>query len=199
MGPDLEICRRADTQQMGCNQTMCITLFHQIKSLLTHHLPEPHGKQLLSRNQCVPAPEVISLLPCRLFLLQPLCGRSSVTVVAPWGQPVQWEMPRSITMAEEGQQVFVYASAPLVAKSSLKTKHKGASEELDNPPPLSSPTCHDYPRLAGSVSASRAVWLRSPARETSATGAAKLPSVCLIIQITAWVEIRASICASVLM
>lgn len=167
------------------------SVFHQIDSLLTHHLPEPHGKQLPSWNQRVPAPEVISFLPRSLFLLQPLCGGSSVTVLAPWEQPVQWEEPRSIALAKQGQQVFVYASAPLVAKSSLKARHKGASEETDNPPPLFSLTCHDYPKLAGSVSASRAVWLRNPARETAAAGAARLPSVCLIIQITAWVEIRA--------
>lgn len=98
---------------------------------------------------------------------------------------------RSLTLAKQGQQAFVYASAPLVTKSSLKTRQKEAAEEPDNPPPLSSLTCHDSPRLAGSVSTSRAARTRSLARVTASSGAARLPFVCLIIQITTWGEIRA--------
>lgn len=86
-------------------------------------------------------------------------------------------------MAKQGRPAFVCASAPLVAKSSLKTRHKEAAEEPDKPPPISSPSCHDSPRLSG-----------QPCRGTrpeARAAAAKRPFVCLIIQITTWGEIRA--------
>jgi len=63
---------------------------------------------------------------------------------------------RRLALAKQGQQAFVYPSASPVTKSSLKTRHKEAAEELDNPP---SPLLPDLSRLGGSRSSQAAFCL----------------------------------------
>lgn len=84
----------------------------------------------------------------------------------------QWERAPSLALAKQGRRTFVCASAPLIANSSLKTRHKEAAEEPDKPPPVSSPSSHDSPRLSGSLRASRAALPWSPARGQSSSSQA---------------------------
>lgn len=68
----------------------------------------------------------------------------------PWERAVQREGAQSLALPKQGQRAFVYASAPLVAKSSLKTRHKEAAEERGSPP---SPLLPDLSRLSLALSA----------------------------------------------
>lgn len=101
-------------------------------------------------------------------------SETGVSVSGPWEWSEQWEGAPSLALAKQGWRAFVCASAPRIASSSWKTRHKEAAEEPDKPPPVSSRTCHDSPRPdRGQSSSSRG------------------PFVFLIIQITTWGEIRA--------
>lgn len=121
---------------------------HQINSQFKH-LPEPLGEHFHSEISVFPAPGLIFLLPCGLFPRQPAPRGGSVSMSGAWESSVGWEGAPSLALAKQGRPAFVCASAPLVAKSSLKTRHKEAAEEPDKPPPISSPSCHDSPRLSG--------------------------------------------------
>ena len=72
----------------------------------------------------------------------------------------------------------------------IKNKTQRSSRGTGQPPSPLLPDLSRLPRAAGSVTASRAARPRSPARATAAAGAARLPFVCLIIQVTTWGEIR---------
>lgn len=96
-------------------------------------------------------------------------SETGVSVSGPWEWSEQWEGAPSLALAKQGWRAFVCASAPRIASSSWKTRHKEAAEEPDKPPPVSSRTCHDSPRPdRGQSSSSRG------------------PFVFLIIQITTW-------------
>lgn len=172
---------------MGCDQTTCITPC-LIRSFSGSHSISQSPSLSSSHPEISVFLQLLPLFPAAPFYCS-LHVRKTVSEDGPW----EWsDGARRLSLAKQGTQAFVYASAPLVAKSSLKTRHKEAAEEPDTPPTrLSSTTCHDSPRLAASVSASRAAWPRSPARATAAAGADRLPFVCLIIQRKTWREIRA--------
>lgn len=118
---------------MGCDQTTCITPC-LIRSFSGSHSISQSPSLSSSHSEISVFLQLLPLFPAAPFYCS-LHVRKTVSEDGPW----EWsDGARRLSLAKQGPQAFVYASAPLVAKSSLKTRHKEAAEEPDTPP-LGSP------------------------------------------------------------
>lgn len=124
---------------MGCDQTTCITPC-LIRSFSGSHSISQSPSLSSSHPEISVFLQLFPLFPVAPFYCS-LHLRKTVSEDGPW----EWsDGARRLSLAKQGPQAFVYASAPLVAKSSLKTRHKEAAEEPDTPP---SALLHDLSRF----------------------------------------------------
>lgn len=103
------------------------------------------------QSVCSQPLELFFLFPAASFCCSLHPGQTLCAVDGAWEQFLQQEGAQSVALAKQSQQAFVYASAALVAKSSLKTRHKEGAEELEYPQP--SPLLPDLSRLPPGSSA----------------------------------------------